>query len=136
MSESELEEIEFIVNCKDLIMQAIEQDKPYTYLNQADLLLKTLEKDFKKEHGLDKLEKKIRYMLMTPKNNRIIRLNQRVKEDIEASVELYDFLETPNDIKLNYQEKLESDLMELQDQIKDFLAILIKTKVLETEIEY
>jgi hypothetical protein len=133
--EDSLEEIEFIINCKDLIMQGIEQDRPYVYLNHADLLLKTLEKEYKKTYGLDKLERKIRNMLMNPTNNRILRLNQKVKEDPEASAELYDYLETPNDIKLNYNIKLEKDLMELQDLIKDFLAVLFKTKILESQME-
>lgn len=110
------------------VMVSINADDPYTTMNETDLLLKTLNDDFKLLHGLDELQKRLDNFLLVPANNRILRLNSRIKQELETAIEYYD-TDIGQDTRLLFQNDLESDILEVMSDIRSFLALLINTKL-------
>lgn len=121
-----------IARLTDITTDAINEDMPYTYISTTDLLLKILPEDFKKQHNLKKLEKRIQNFLLNPTNNRILRLNQRLKIENEVAIELYGE-DIGSDKRLIYEEELETELMLLQSEIRKLLALTI-TKFKQEEM--
>ena len=129
------EEIEIIIEAKNKILDSIDQDQPYTAINHMDFLLKILDTNFKKQNQLEKLEKKIKNFLLNPNNNRLLRLNQKVKTELETAIEFYD-IDIGNDQRLFYNEPLEKDLLQIQNDMKEALATIINQKITgELELE-
>lgn len=111
------------------IMTAINNDEPITILNETSLLIKTLDEEFKKEHPkIKKLEKKIKQLITNPKNNRIIRLNNIIKKEIETYIEYLD-RDIGQDERLYYQEQLEEELTTITEEIRELLSLIIKHKL-------
>lgn len=110
------------------VMVSINADDPYTTMNETDLLLKTLNQEFKKKNDLDQLQTKIDNFLLVPANNRILRLNSRIKQELETAIEYYD-TDIGNDTRLFYQENLEQDILEVIGEIRSFLALIINNKL-------
>lgn len=109
------------------IRTAMNEDYQYTALAETDLLLKTLTPQFIKDKKLDDLQKLISTILRKPEYNRILRMNQRIKIDQETALEYYDE-DIGTDERLFYQKDLEKDLIKANERIREFLAILIKSK--------
>lgn len=122
------EALSLLIDQIKTVMVSINADDPYTTMNETDLLLKTLVPEFKKTHDLDKLQKKIDNFLLQPANNRILRLNSRIKQELETAIEYYD-ADIGQDTRLLYQNDLESDILEVMGDIRTFLALLINTKL-------
>lgn len=112
------------------ITTALTQDDQISVLTETDILLKTLNSKFIKEHQLEKLQKRIDHFLLNQTNYRLLRLNQKVKLEIDTAIEYYD-KDIGMDDRLFYQEELEQDLMELNRDIRNFIAIIIKKKLSE-----
>jgi hypothetical protein len=130
MSESIPEAYALLIKQIENITNALTQDDQISVLTETDILLKTLTPKFTQEHQLDKLQKKINNFLLNHTNYRILRLNQKVKTEIDTAIEYYD-KDRGNDHRLFYQKQLEQDLMELNQEIRTFIALLIKNKLSE-----
>lgn len=132
--DSSPEEIELIMESKTNIMTSISNDEPYTAINEMDLLLKMMPEEFKKKHKLTLLEKKLKNFLLNKTNNRILRLNQRVKLEVETAIEYYD-KDIGEDPRLLYNKLLEEDILKIQDEIREALGTILKSK-LSGEIDF
>jgi hypothetical protein len=125
---AEEDKTDIIYEAINKIMTAIDEDENITMLNQTDLLLKMLEKKFKKEHELETTENKIKNFLQNTKNMRILRMQQKIKRETETAIEYYD-RDIGRDERLFYQEKLEEDITKLQEEIRRTLSIIIIHKI-------
>lgn len=121
------EPVDFLFDEVRNIMESINEDQHIKMLNETELLLNTLDDKFLKEHRLNKLKTKINKILTTEQNMRILRLMQRIKKETDTSIEYYD-ADRGQDDRLFYQEELEEEMLDLQNQIRKALAIIIKEK--------
>ena len=116
---------DFVLDQVERIINAMNQDKPVDVLHETDLLLKTMPDDFKKEHEFNELEDEIRVLLSTHKNIRLLRINQRVKQDVEMGLEYYgDDIGT--DKRLFYNIDVEDDLQVMYEKIRGLLGVAVK----------
>ena len=128
MSLDSVEQIDTLLNQCEKIMNAIAQDLAIVAFSETDLLLKILDDEFKKSHKLDKLQIKVSHFLLNPDNSRLLRLQQKLKEDQEVAVE-YFAEDIGNDERLFYQTELEKDVLEIYDEIRTGIAIIIRKKL-------
>ena len=114
----------------DLIMalkDKMGEDNPFASLIDADILLKTIEPKWIKEHGFQTLQEDIDNFLMNETHNRLLRMNTAIKKDPELYVELLG-RDIGKDDRLFYQTEFEKDLILLMARIRLFLATIIKTR--------
>ena len=119
--------IDFIFDEIKEIMESINQDQHITMLNHTELLLNTLDEKFLEQHQLKELKNKINEILTSEKNMRVLRLMQRIKKETDTSIEYYD-ADRGQDERLFYQQTLEEEMLELQNEIRKALAIIITEK--------
>ena len=122
----------FLIEQVTKIMDSINEDQPMTTLNETDLLIHTLDKEFQETHSeeIDALKAIIQNFLEDPKNNRALRMNTRIKQETETCIEYYD-KDRGQDTRLFYEKNLESDLNKANTQIRRLLAKVIKEKLNE-----
>lgn len=123
-----VEVVDTILNQVEKIMHAIAEDEAITVLSETDLLLKILDEQYKKEHDLDKLQEDIDHFLTDPNNTRLLRLQQRLKREVDTAIEYYDE-DIGNDHRLFYQKDLEDDIVKIYSEIRTGLGIIIRTKL-------
>jgi len=111
----------------DMITKAMHDDDPITVLEETDILLQTLEPTYILQHSLKKLMNNIKTLLNTPSNNRLLRLNSKIKQELETAIEFYDE-DIGTDERLFYNEELERTILQTYSEIRRLLAILIKTR--------
>ena len=122
------ETIDVILNQIEKVMHAIGEDEAITALSETDLLLKMLDEEYIKKYKLEKLKTDISHFLKNPDNSRMLRLQQRLKREVDTAIEYYDE-DIGNDHRLFYQKDMEEDLIALYDDIRTGMAIIMKTKL-------
>lgn len=123
-----IEQIDTILNLIEKIQTAIAEDEAISALSETDLLLKILDDEYKKKNKLDKIQKKITHFLTNPNNSRMLRLQQRLKREIDTAIEYYDE-DIGNDHRLFYQKEMEEDIIALYDEIRTAMATIIRNKL-------
>jgi hypothetical protein len=116
------------------ILTSIDNDEPYSPINRTDFLFKMLGDDFIKNHNLLPLHKRIKNFLLNPTNNRMLRMNQRIKLEIETAVEYLD-KDIGNDTRLFYKTELEKEILNIHDDIRTALAIIVQNQIGQNTID-
>jgi hypothetical protein len=119
--------IDWIYEQSNKIMEAINSDDHIKMLNETDLILKVVGKEFLTLHKFNKLHQRIHLILNDEPDMRALKLMQRVKTEIDTSIEYYD-KDVGQDERLFYQDKLETAMIELQEEIRGVLAVIIREK--------
>lgn len=128
MDENDVGKIEYYLGQIEKITQAMNEDNPITVFENTDILLQTFDSTFIKTHGFEPLNKKIKQYLTNPQSNRLLRLNSRVKLEIETSIEYYD-KNIGHDERLDYDKNFEKEILEVYTMTRRLLAIIISTKL-------
>jgi hypothetical protein len=119
--------IDWIYEQSNKIMEAINIDDHIKMLNETDLILKVVGKEFLTIHKFNKLQQQIHLILNNEPDMRTLKLMQRVKTEIDTSIEYYDE-DVGQDSRLFYQTKLEGMMIGLQEEIRGVLAVIIREK--------
>ena len=128
----ENEEIDYLYEQINKIMSSINEDKPINMLNETDLLIKSLTEE-EKDEETKKLEEVINKILTNPELIREIKLNQRIKTEIETGIEYYSE-DLGDDKRIRYNRKLEKNLTLLQEAIRELISKIIKKTKQEMEM--
>jgi len=112
------------------ITEAMNEDQPITVLTETSILLQTLTPEYTKTHKLEQLLKTVEKLLNTTQHNRILRINQRIKEENETAIEYYDE-NIGTDHRLYYQHDTEKLLTTTYSQIRTLISTIIKNKLTE-----
>ena len=126
----EYEEHNFVYEQIVKIMESINNDDILSMLNEADLLLKLMPEEFKKEHKLTILEKKIKEIIVNEEMLRDIKLYKRLKTETETSTEYYG-KDRGSDERLHYNKEMEERIMKIQEKIRVAISKIIRHKMYE-----
>jgi hypothetical protein len=108
-------------------MEAINKDDHVTMLNETDLILKVMGQEFLKAHKFGKIHIKIKELLNDEPSMRILKLMQRVKTEVDTSIEYYD-KDRGQDERLFYQTPIEEQMIHIQEDIREILSTIIREK--------
>jgi hypothetical protein len=119
--------IDWIYEQTNKIMEAINKDDHVTMLNETDLILKVMGQEFLKAHKFGKIHAKIKEILNDEPSMRILKLMQRVKTEVDTSIEYYD-KDRGQDERLFYQTPVEEQMIYIQEDIREVLSTIIREK--------
>jgi hypothetical protein len=113
------------------ITEAMNEDDPITAITETNILLQSLNPQFLKDNQLEWLLKQTHKLLTDPDLNRLLRLNKRLKEEVETAIEYYD-KNIGSDQRLYYQHQIEKDLNKTYAHIRTMISIIIRKKLTES----
>ena len=128
----EQEQTDQLYNQINEIITSINEDKPLNMLNETDILIKSLNKEQQNKETRE-LSKAINSILTNPELLRQIKLNQRIKTEIETGIEYYSE-DIGEDERIHYNQELEEILTNLQERIRKIIATIIKETRNELEL--
>ncbi len=131
MSEEIPEAYSLLIDQIRSITKSLNADDAISAISETDTLMKTLSKENIEKYKLKELQRLCNTFLLDNKNNRILRINQRIKEEQETAIEYYD-KDIGEDHRLFYDEELEKELLKTYNEIRKLLATLIKEKLTDT----
>jgi hypothetical protein len=119
--------IDWIYEQTNKIMEAINKDDHVMMLNETDLLLKVMGQEFMNAHKFGKIYAKIKEILNDEPSMRVLKLMQRVKTEVDTSIEYYD-KDRGQDERLFYQTPIEEQMIHTQEDIRKVLSTIIREK--------
>lgn len=112
------------------IIQSMNDDDAISAITETDILIGTLTKEYIKENQHEELKNNCKTLLTKPTYNRLLRINQRLKQETDTAIEYYDE-DIGEDPRLLYQQELEEILLATYSEIRKLISSIIKNQLKE-----
>ena len=120
------QETSFLLEQTSAILSGMNKDDHVCVLNHTDILLSMIPDSIIKELKLQKLKFEVQALLQDKDQMRVLHLLQKVKEELETSIEYY-YKDRGRDDRLYYNVDVETKMIRINAEIRKAIGSLLKT---------